>query len=261
LFVGYAADDLVVKYMLQALAVGLAERGEKPNAFALAGIEGDERTTATAWEAKGIRPILYRTDDSHRVLHQTLHAWAQNASLGLLGRRSIVSERLNQPAPADRDEVIDQVVWALRDENGATSQFVADSEPSPPPQHWLRILDDNNLLSLGNVPLVGTVGRIDSFQPLHQVTWNLARWVSRHIGEPSVLDWALSKGGSLHANFRWLISREVPTKTGGQLRGRRRGGTPYREHSGESGFRRTAHRPTRRLHRIPARGDGRFRSA
>jgi hypothetical protein len=42
-------------------------------------------------------------------------------------------------------------------------------------------------------------------QSIHPVTWNLARWLAQHLGEASVLDWALSKGGSVHPNFRWLI--------------------------------------------------------
>ncbi|MGD0577931.1 MAG: SIR2 family protein [Bryobacteraceae bacterium] len=205
LFVGYSADDLVVKYMLQALAVGLAERGEKPRAFALAQVEESGQSTQLTWESKGIKPIMYPNGGSHRVLHETLRTWAENASLGLLGRRSVVAERLGQPPPADHGEVVDQVVWALKDESGATARYVAERESSPEPGHWLRVLDDNKLFSLDNVPLVGPVGIVPSFQSIHPVTWNLARWLARHLAEASVLDWALSKGGSVHPNFRWLI--------------------------------------------------------
>jgi len=201
LFVGYKADDLVVKYMLQALAVALAERGEKPKAFALAQVEKTEQSTTVTWEAKGIKPILYPKGDSHNVLHATLRAWAENASLGLLGRRSIVAERLRQPPPSDHDEVVDQVLWALQDENGATAKYVAEHESPPSPSHWLSVLDKSKLLQLGDVPLVGQIGAVASSQPIHPVTWNLARWIARHLDSPSVLDWALGKGASLHQRF------------------------------------------------------------
>jgi hypothetical protein len=205
LFVGYKADDLVVKYMLQAFAVGLAERGEKPRAFALAEAEESEQSTTPTWEAKGIEPILYPKSSLHAVLHDTLRTWAENSSLGLLGRRCIVAERLTQPAPVEHNEIVDQVLWALQDETAATAKYLADHEPSPSPSHWLTALDENKLFSLGDVPLVGNVGAVPSFQVIHPVTWHLARWLVRHLAEVPILDWALSKGGSLHASFRWLV--------------------------------------------------------
>ena len=189
LFVGYGADDLVVKYMLQALAVGLAERGEGPRAFALTQIEESEQSTKLTWEAKGVEPIMYPNGDSHRLLHETLRAWADSATLGLLGRRSVVAERLRQPPPADHDEVVDQVIWALQDGSGATAKYIAEQETSPAPEHWLRVLDENKLFSLDNVPLVGPVGIVPNSQSIHPVTWNLARWLAQHLGEASVLDW------------------------------------------------------------------------
>ena len=205
LFVGYKADDLVIRYMLQALAVGLAERGERPRAFALAQIEETGQSARLTWEAKGIEPILYAKGDSHVVLHATLRAWAENATLGLLGRRSVVAERLGQAPPADHDEIVDQVLWALQDENGATAKYIAEHDSPPAPKYWLPVLDENKLFSLNNVPLAGPVGAVSSIQPIHPVTWNLARWLARHLAEVPILDWALSKGGSLHPNFRWLI--------------------------------------------------------
>jgi SIR2-like domain len=205
LFVGYKADDLVVKYMLQALAAGLAERGEEPRAFALAQIEDNEESTKSSWKAKGIEPILYPKVDSHIALHETLRRWAESASTGLLGRRSIVAEHLRQPPPADHDEVVDQVVWALSDEKGATARYLAEDEGSPSPGHWITVLDEHDLFSLGNVPLVSNVGAVTNFQRLHPVTANLASWLTRHVADATILDWALAKGGSLHTDFRWLI--------------------------------------------------------
>lgn len=215
LFVGYRAEDLVVKYMLQALAVGLAERGEKPKAFALAQVEDTEQSTTATWEAKGIAPILYSKGDSHNALHATLSAWAEAASHGLLGRRSIAAEQMRQPPPSDHGEVIDQVLWALQDGSGATAKYLAEHKSPPSPRHWLQVLDQNHLLALGDVPLVGHVGKVPSSRPLHPVTWNLGRWLAKHLDEVSVLGWALEKGGSLHGSFRWLIRDALRTHAAG----------------------------------------------
>jgi hypothetical protein len=206
LFVGYRAEDLVVRYMLQALAVSLAARGEDQRAFAFAEIEGDEKATKLSWEARGINPILYaKKDHSHEVLHHTLRTWADKVSRGLLGRKSIVAEYLGQQAPVERDEIVDQVVWALKDENGATARFLADQKASPSPRHWLTVLDQDKLLSLNGVPLVDDGRSALRSEVFHPVTWNLAQWLCRHLAEAEVLDWALAKGGCLNPRFRWLV--------------------------------------------------------
>jgi hypothetical protein len=214
LFVGYRAEDLVVRYMLQALAVSLADRGVKPKAFAFAEIEGNEKSTTASWEARGIRPILYsKKTNSHDVLHDTLRVWADKASRGLLGRKSVITEYLGRPAPMERDEVVDQVLWALRDENGATAKFLADQQVSPSPRNWLTVLDQGSLFSLNDVPLVDGDHSPVRSDVLHPVTLNLARWICKHLSETDVLDWVLSKGGCLNLGFRWLVRQMLNEST------------------------------------------------
>ena len=209
LFVGYQAKDMVIRYMLQALAVSFAESGKKPQVFAFTEIEDTEELTRLAWESRGIRPILYPKGSAHLVLHQTLRAWADNSSLGLLGRRSLVAERLCHPPPADHDEVVDQVIWALRDGTGATANYVAECEPSPSPEHWMGILDENQLFALDRVPLVTHVDSAIGPQPINPVTWHLGIWLTRHLSNPAILDWVLGKGASLHPTYRWLLRSEL----------------------------------------------------
>ena len=202
LFVGYRADDLVVRYMLQALAVSMAGADNKPGVFAFAEVEDDEKLTKLNWQAKGIEPILYRKkDDSHEVLHQTLRVWAERASRGLLGRKSVVAEYIHCPAPPEQDEIVDQMVWALNDGTGATARFLADQQESPSPCYWLKVLDQNNLFSLDAVPLVSHGRSSSLYGRIHPVTDGLAQWLCRHLAEADVLDWALSKGGCLSPTF------------------------------------------------------------
>src|ERR1017187_846422 len=76
LFVGYRADDLVVRYMLQALAVSMTGESDKPRVFAFAEIEDDEKLTKHNWQAKGIEPILYRRSEERRVGKECRSRWS-----------------------------------------------------------------------------------------------------------------------------------------------------------------------------------------
>jgi hypothetical protein len=202
LFVGYRADDLVVRYMLQALAVSMTGESDKPRVFAFAEIEDDEKLTKHNWQAKGIEPILYRKKDgSHAVLHQTLRMWAERASRGLLGRKSIVTDHIGRPAPPEQDEVVDQVLWALNDGTGATARFLSNQEASPSSRYWLSVLDQHGLLSLDGVPLVSDGRSSSLYGKTHPATDGLAQWLCKHLAEADVLDWALGKGGCLSPTF------------------------------------------------------------
>jgi SIR2-like domain len=193
LFVGYGVNDVVVRYMLQALAVSFAEQGDRPRAFAFAEVEDDAESTILTWRAKGIEPILYtKSDNSHEVLHQSLRVWAEKASRGLMGRRSIAAEYLGQSAPVERNEIVDQVLWALNDGSGATAKFIAEQPASPSPRHWLAILDGADFLSLDGVPLVDNGRSGLHSEPIQSVTWGLAQWLCQHLSEADVLDWALT---------------------------------------------------------------------
>jgi hypothetical protein len=77
------------------------------------------------------------------------------------------------------------------------------------------VLDEKKVLALGDVPLVGHIGRVPSSRPLHPVTWNLGRWLARHLDETVVLSWALEKGSSLHPAFRWIIRQELKQQHAG----------------------------------------------
>jgi len=209
LFVGYSAEDLVIRYMLQALAVSLGGTGNGPKAFAFAEIRDDEKATRSRWQAKGIEPILYANeDDHHEILHNTLRTWADRASHGLLGRRSVLDDYIDYQPPVP-PEVVDQLRWALKDENGATAEYLADQNPSPSPRHWLALFDRAKLFSLNDAPLVDDGRSALCPAPLHEATWNLARWLCRHLNEPEVLDWVLVKGGYLNPSFCPLVQQAL----------------------------------------------------
>lgn len=73
-FVGYSADDPPVRYLLEAL-------GENPagDRRLYAFQEGDDDHARALWRRKGVEAICYGPADGHRVLWDTLAAWAERA--------------------------------------------------------------------------------------------------------------------------------------------------------------------------------------
>lgn len=73
-FVGYAADDPPVHYLLEALNRD-GERGAELYAFQ----SGDDENATALWEHKGVRAIAYDPADGHAQLWRSLEAWAERA--------------------------------------------------------------------------------------------------------------------------------------------------------------------------------------
>ncbi|MCW5771188.1 MAG: SIR2 family protein, partial [Rhodospirillaceae bacterium] len=73
-FVGYAADDPPVQYLLEALNRKVGELG---NAFAFQSGKLDE--AVSRWQHKGVQAIAYENDGGHERLWETLEAWAGRA--------------------------------------------------------------------------------------------------------------------------------------------------------------------------------------
>jgi NAD-dependent SIR2 family protein deacetylase len=83
-FVGYAADDPPMRYMLEATEAGRLHFPDLRRAYAFAPFgenpTSDEGSVRARWRAKGLVPILYENHDrSHDSLYQSLSAWADCA--------------------------------------------------------------------------------------------------------------------------------------------------------------------------------------
>jgi SIR2-like protein len=80
-FIGYAADDPPMRYMLEATEAGRLQFPDLRRAFAFASYGensgSDEGSVLARWRAKGLVPILYANNNqSHDALYSTLSAWA-----------------------------------------------------------------------------------------------------------------------------------------------------------------------------------------
>ena len=87
-FVGYAADDPPVQYLLEALRRKSDRIGDM---FAFQ--EGSSKDAAARWLHKGVQAIAYPQSDEHSALWETLEAWAERAK----GPTSGLEMSLNWP--------------------------------------------------------------------------------------------------------------------------------------------------------------------
>jgi hypothetical protein len=77
-FVGYAADDPPMRYMLEATEAGRLRFPDLRKAYAFVDVtDGSVGSTRELWKAKGLDPIPFNnSDESFENLYQSLAAWA-----------------------------------------------------------------------------------------------------------------------------------------------------------------------------------------
>lgn len=226
-FIGYSIDDQTMNYLVRALA---AERESNPEgyrkAYAFAPYGGDlRRNQAThedaieVWDRKGVKAIPFDCSNGHQPLWDGLKFWADLHRGGGDARRRVASELgRHEPISISADDR-DLMTWALQDKDGDTAKLFADSLADEGEGantlniKWLPILDELGLLKLSHkdhsvsVPIVGyTV--LDQFR-LHQVTFELGRWIAGNLHELIALEWVIKHGGVLHEHFRWMVSNAL----------------------------------------------------
>jgi hypothetical protein len=242
-FVGYSINDPVLRYMMDALSADRLLGEAIPAVFAFGGYSAKKRggrETATAeWLAKNVTPILYRDDEHHQRLHQTLREWARVYRDGVLGKESIITRyAMAKPLQSTReDDFTGRVLWALSDRQGLPAKRFAESEP-PPSLDWLEPMsemryghDDLDRFGVRADPehdeklkfsiiarpspyslsphmrLIGHFGvregRLD-----HVMSW-LAAWLARHINNQRLLLWVAGNGPHLHPQFALHIQEAL----------------------------------------------------
>jgi hypothetical protein len=234
-FIGYSISDPVLRYMVDALA---ADRllGESPlEMFAFGSYsKSKEEDRFNEWKAKNVTPILYW---EHAYLHRTLRAWAETYRDGVGGKERITVEcAIAHPlASTKQDDFVGRVLWALSDPSSLPAKQFAELDPVPS-LDWLEPLSQKRYhhadLGRFGVPPQATVddklaysliSRPTPYQLAPQmaivdagyrnnrwdeVTFQLARWLIRHLDDPKLLFW-LIKRGQLHDELVWLIERRL----------------------------------------------------
>lgn len=132
LFIGYAADDPPVQYILEALKQSNNDE-QKAYAFQV----GDSEDDVNSWKSKGVEAITYAETELHEALWNTLSSWANRARNPEMWRQEIARMAQNRPEtlkPFERSQIA-HLVSTLE---GA--KIFADIEPPPSPE-WLCVFD------------------------------------------------------------------------------------------------------------------------
>ena len=125
LFVGYSVADPVMSYLVDALAAERAKGARFANAHAFAphdGTPGGMERSRDSWHAKNVKPILYDDREGHRLLSETLIAWARIRSDPFHARSQIALNGIGMLPAGPNDPVVERVVWAL--ENPVASTMI-----------------------------------------------------------------------------------------------------------------------------------------
>lgn len=231
-FVGYGINDPVLRYMMDALAADELLGETRPEAYAFASFnDGGNKQAWIEWKAKGVTPLLYEVPtgtQNHTALHRTLKEWANTYRDGVRGKEMIITQHASTPplGPSRADYAVGRVLWALTD--GLAAEHFANLNPVPPLK-WLEPLSENQFvhrdlsrfgvtansnedkkLNFSMVrrpsPYVGSphmciVDRGAQASNWDDVMIQLARWLTRHLGDPYLIIWLAKHGGQLHEQF------------------------------------------------------------
>jgi len=129
-FIGYAADDPPIQYLLEALNRDAEARG---GLYAFQ--SGDDEAASALWKHKGVQAISYSPEDNHAQLWGSLAAWAERARDSGAWRAKVLAAAKGGPellAPFERGQVKHIVSTA------AGAQAFAEAAPSA---EWLCSFD------------------------------------------------------------------------------------------------------------------------
>ncbi len=236
LFVGYAVDDPVMRYLVDAIAAERRADGRIGGAFAIAPLDdGSTASTEGKWKAKGIVPVLYRPADEHSLLHATLHSWSEHWVGGLGSKINVVSRLALSDPSSLRAEEVSQFLWAIADPSGIPARQLSRDRAN---LAWLEVIRREGLLGASieeaasgedrsadvKQPSARKVALVDHGQTtrevpqLDPVRWFLAAWLTECLDDPLVARWAVKSGVRLHPQFmdriRWKLKEPSPLRTG-----------------------------------------------
>lgn len=227
IFVGYGIEDPVIRYITDAIAADQRSGYEQANlSYVLAGADDSaSQSTRAAWEAKGVIPILYQSENHHEYLHDTLIKWAEHRRDGLRGiERMIRTKAQYPPLPPYEDDETKGIIEIIRQQeninetepSGHPAKVFSELEPVPPIE-WLPVFDQYGLLGLPAKPSqcspVVDYNINPNVTPPNNVTWNLWKWLSNHLEQKLLVQWVLDKGGLLHPGLLDLIRRKLRHET------------------------------------------------
>ncbi|MDW9924705.1 hypothetical protein GOB36_30125 [Sinorhizobium meliloti] len=239
LFVGYSLNDPVLRYMTDAFAaeaLAARRRSARPPAYIFVSYKGKAPPAGAAeeWQYRGLEPIFYHHKGHHRLLRETVVAWAAARDDWLSSTALLVERLASSPPQSLTPSDVANVLWAIfgRSENdGYGARVFADLEPVASID-WLQVFQkretdllENHATAVKRARLAGepvppepTVElqllsvRQAGAEPLTATSFQLARWLSRHLNEDAAIDWVTGiaeSGRRPHPHLRDLIRRRL----------------------------------------------------
>ena len=123
-FVGYTADDPPVHYLLEALN---KKAGRLEGVYAFQSGLADE--AAGKWRHKGVEAIPYDDNDNHRVLWESLTAWAERAKAPNDWCRSVIDLAQQGPEMLEPHQR-GQIAHIISTAEGARKFSESDNPPT-----------------------------------------------------------------------------------------------------------------------------------
>ena len=217
LFIGYSADDSVMKYLIDAIAAERKKDSRIGRAFAFVASDVDiNNEIRSKWESKNIIPIIYdSTDNDHSLLNKTLKAWSRSWSGGLESKHNVVSKiGPNNPVSIPENER-DRLIWAISsDKTGSTARTFSRLGKKAPIE-WLLHLQKGGILEIqdensGLKSKLVDRNFLDYSTPsLSEVQNALIDWIVCHLDKIDLVEWLIDKGFILHPALRWRIQYSI----------------------------------------------------
>lgn len=143
-FVGYRVNDVILRYMMDAIASEEMRGEAHRSVYAFDGcFEGAEEGARAEWAAKGIDLIPYRKNkvvrdgqkfEDHSEMRKVLDQWAKAYAEDISGKARIVCDEMSHEPDSVSNEgqnAIRRVAWALSDQTGVPAKRLAELEPLP----------------------------------------------------------------------------------------------------------------------------------
>ena len=230
LFIGYSLSDPVMRYLMDVFATESGEGRQFRSAFALvpydSGKSGEREQQGTLWEAKRVTPVLYDAyhdpDRPHRLLDDSLVAWAAERRLGLAGRLKVATDATTaefRPGTDDSDplNLLASVVWALDTAEGEIARRFAEHEPSPDISWFGPIVNrlERRFVRSGESSdgRAGTIAKPSSL-PRSPVAYALSRWACRNLTSEALTAWASTSPEPLFPEFRDAVEQNLSQRDG-----------------------------------------------
>lgn len=200
-FVGYSVNDVIIKYMMDALTYErkMMKEGERQllPIFAFTGYDRNyKKDCIDEWDMKGISAIPYRVSDSkgHIELTRVLEAWAKYHENGRMDKSAIVqcAMRENPDSVSDIGKMtIERVNWALMDKAAIVG---LPNEVSEVTIKWLEHISGKLLDK--------------------EVGFSIISWIGKHAKYAESLQWCVRNEAYLTEDHRNTLFYLLPSSSG-----------------------------------------------